>query len=101
MEKWFDAVGSEWLGLELSGESWNNYDETKNNFIKIGIVQIKDLPEYQNWPDLMAQAADHVADIRPVHWIDRLPSELVPSVVGHPNDPLEPVHNDLCDYDHD
>jgi hypothetical protein len=25
----------------------------------------------------------------------------VPSVRGHPNDPLEPVHNDLCDYDHD
>ena len=50
----------------------------------------------------MAQAADHeLADIRPVHWIDRLPSELVPSVRGHPNDPLEPVHNDLCDYDHD
>ena len=50
----------------------------------------------------MAQAADHeLADIRPVHWIDRLPSEFVSSVVGHPNDPLEPVHNDLCDYDHD
>jgi len=47
--------------------------------------------------DLMAQAADHVADIRQVHQMDRLPSELVPSVVGHPNDPLE--HNDLCDYD--
>ena len=59
----------------------------------------RSLPEYQNWPDLMVQAADHVlADIRP--GIDRLLSELVPSVVqGHPNDPLE--NNDLCDYDHD
>ena len=79
-----------------------NYDETKNSFIQTGMIRIKDLPEYQNWPDSMAQAADHeLADIRPVHWIDRLPSELVPSVGGHPNDPLEPVHNDLCDYDHD
>lgn len=51
--------------------------------------------------DLMAQAADPVVDTHSVHLVDRLPSELVPSVAGHPNDPLEPVHNDLCDYDHD
>jgi hypothetical protein len=49
--------------------------------------------------DLMVQAAGHVADIRLVHRTDHSLSVL--AVLDHLNDPLELVHNELDDYDHD